>query len=60
MILCLIQSSDIKQIFKLFFQVSVLVEIRVVNPDGAGPDGGEDVIFCYWLQFEIIERPPLT
>jgi len=60
MILCLIQSSDIKQILKFFFQASVVVELRVVNPDGAGPDGSEDVIFCFSIQLEVIESPSLT
>jgi len=36
-----------------------VVELRVVNPDGVGPDGSEDIIFCYSLQF-VTESPPLT
>ena len=59
MILCLIQSFDIKQIFKFFFQAPLVIELRVVNPDGVGPDGSEDIIFCYRLQL-VIESPPLT
>ena len=57
MILCLIQSSDIKQIFKFFFQASVVVELRVVNPDAVG---SEDVIFCFSIELEVIDRPLLT
>jgi hypothetical protein len=55
MILCLIQPSDIKQILNFFFQASVVVELRVINPDGVGPDGGEDVIFCFSVQLEVVD-----
>jgi len=37
----------------------LVIELRVVNPDGVGPDGSEDIIFCYRLQL-VIESPPLT
>jgi len=32
----------------------VIVELRVINPDGVGPDGGEDILFCLRIQFEVI------
>jgi hypothetical protein len=54
MILCLIQPFDIKQILNYFFQASVVVELRVVNPDGVGADGGEDVIFCFSVALEVV------
>jgi hypothetical protein len=48
------QPSDIKQILEFFFQASVVVELRVINPDGVGADGGEDVLFCFNLQIEVV------
>jgi hypothetical protein len=39
---------------KFYFQATVLVELRVINPDGVGPDGGEDVIFCFNVQIEVV------
>ena len=57
MISCLIQPSDIKRILKFFFQVSVVVELRVVDPTKVGPDGGEDVIFCFSIELLVTVIP---
>ena len=54
MILCSIQPSDTKQILEFFFQASVVVELRVINPDGTGADGSEDVLFCFNIQIEVV------
>jgi hypothetical protein len=58
MLLCLIQPSDIKQILKFFFffQGIVVVELRVVNPDGAGADGSEDILFCFSIQLDVVQN----
>jgi len=39
---------------EILFQGPVIVELRVINPDGVGPDGGEDILFCLSIQFEVI------
>jgi hypothetical protein len=56
MILCLIQLYDIKQMLKFYFQASVVVELRVINPDGVGPDGGEDIMFCFNIRVDVVEN----
>lgn len=32
----------------------MVVELRIINPDGAGADGSEDVIFCFSIQLEVV------
>jgi len=41
---------------KFFFQGSVVVELRVINPDGAGADGSEDVLFCFSINLEVVQN----
>lgn len=55
-ILCLIQPSDIKQILKFFFQGTVVVELRVINPDGTGADGSEEVLFCFSIDLDVVQN----
>jgi hypothetical protein len=51
----LIQLSDMKQMLKFYFQASVVVELRVINPYGVGPDGGEDIMFCFNIRADVVE-----
>jgi len=39
---------------EIIFQGAVVVELRVINPDGVGPDGGEDILFCFSVQLDVI------
>jgi len=41
---------------EILFQGSVVVELRVINPDGAGADGGEDILFCFSIQLDVVQN----
>jgi hypothetical protein len=34
------------------------VELRVINPDGVGPAGGEDIMFCLSIRARVVPTPP--
>lgn len=34
----------------------MVVELRVINPDGTGADGSEDIVFCFSIDLDVVQN----